>query len=111
MDKFGVLDDRFCGEEYHFRQSAIPGLGQMWEGCCPVCGLKWDIMAATTYPARIALCDELAQMLQCDRYGAYLIASRSFRFEHVNTRAVKQNAPESNPGASNVVPYRQPYAD
>lgn len=116
--KCGYGDDRFCGEEYQFRE-AYMGFGKTrWETTCEVCALKWAIMATNIYPERLKLCQELASLMHCDEHSAYLIAARSFKpAKHGDNGFTLRpviHAPLSATGLAprptNVVAYRTPYA-
>src|SRR5215469_4149375 len=110
-DKFGRLDTRFCGETFQFREALIPGgYGKFVETICPVCSLKWDIMAASTFDMRYKFCEELAALLSIDPYSAYKLAERSFHFKHVHVRPVEP--PQRPIPQQTVIPQtRYPYAD
>lgn len=116
--KCGYGDDRFCGEEYQFREAELAFGVKRWETTCEVCALKWAIMACNIYSERLKLCKELAEVLRCDEHSAYLIAARSFKPSkhgdngftlrpviHAQTHAT---VPMARP--QNVVAYRAPYA-
>jgi len=110
-DKFGRLDNRFCGETFQFREALIPGsVGKFVETICPVCSLKWDIMAASTFDMRYKFCEELAAILNVDPYSAYKLAERSFCFKHIHVRPVEP--PQRPIPHQTVIPQtRYPYAD
>lgn len=105
INKYGKVDTRFCGETFQFRELVTP-LGKWQETICPICSLKWDIMAATVFKDRYRLCEELAQVLATDPYSAYLIASRSFKFSSNHCAPVR---PPLNPKPA--ITYRSPYTE
>jgi len=110
VDKFGHFDTRCCGEMFQARQTSIFGIGKFFEAICPVCSLKWDIMAASTFDMRYKFCEELAALLSIDPYSAYKLAERSFHFKHVHVRPVEP--PQRPIPQQTVIPQtRYPYAD
>lgn len=109
-DRYGALDTRFCGETFHFRE-ARTALGRWRESICPICSLKWDIMACTDYKERDKLCAKLADIMHVDLRGAYLMARRSFWFDGLSLRRPLESPKRPLAGVGNVIPLRQPYRD
>jgi hypothetical protein len=114
--RYGEMDNRFCGETLHFRE-AVTALGHWRESICPICSLKWDIMACSSYKERDKLCGELAEIMRVDAGSAYRMAKRSFWFDGVSLRRPLESprpipTPQSASGKpQNVIPYRKPYRD